>query len=103
MQCFYPFADEPETGQVAIPKSADENGDYQITALGYLTGKGLVNDRWEMHPPPASVTNPLFGTRSGELEINKEEFFSRFYPSRDSLPHYPERDTLTGWDLGLCQ
>ncbi|HEY3947354.1 MAG TPA: hypothetical protein VGL78_19165 [Solirubrobacteraceae bacterium] len=103
VQCFYPFADEPETGQVAIPKSADENGDYQITALGYLTGKGLVNDRWEMHPPPASVTNPLFGTRSGELEINKEEFFSRFYPSRDSLPHYPERDTLTGWDLGLCQ
>ena len=97
LDCHYPFADEPERGQVAIPKSAFQDGDYQITALGYLTGEGTITDRWKMHVPLASVTNPLFGTGSSELEINKEEFFSRFFPSPNTNLHYPERDTTTGW------
>jgi hypothetical protein len=103
VDCYYPFKDEPETGQVAVPESAFEDGDYEITALGYLTGRGTLEDRWKMHVPEASVTNPLFGTGSGELGVNKEEFFSRFFPSRDPLPHYPEDSTPTGWDIFGCR
>ncbi len=103
LECFYPFKDEPETGQVAVPESAFEDGDYEVTALGNRTGGGLIDDRYKMEVPLASVTNPLFGAGSGELEINKEEFFSRFFPSPETNLHYPDRDTPTGWDLNLCQ
>jgi hypothetical protein len=102
-ECFYPFAHEPETGQVAIPKSAKTDGDYQITALGYLTGRGLINERSDMHVPLASVTKPLFGTGSGELAVNKEEFFSRFFPSPNTELRFPEQTTPTGWDISLCR
>ncbi len=102
VQCFYPFKDEPETGQVAVPESPFEDGDYQVTALGHLTGKGTIDDRYKMDVPAESVTNPLFGTGSGELGVNKEEFFSRFYSNPEKDLHFPERDTPTGWDLNLC-
>ena len=97
--CFYPFANEPDTGQVAVPQELF--GDKQITALGFLTGTGLINDRYEMHTPAASVTDPLFGPGKEQLGINREEFFARFFVPRTGL-HYPERDTPTGWDLALC-
>ena len=101
--CFYPFEHEPATGQIAIPLGEHPaTTDYQISALGFLTGTGVIDNRWEMHTPEASVTNPLFGNGAGELGINQEQFFSRFFSSTSELTHYPERDTPTGWDVFLC-
>jgi len=97
--CFYPFAAEPDTGQIAVPQELF--GDKRITALGFLSGAGVIYDRYEMHTPAASVTDRLFGTGKGQLGINREEFFARFFVPKAGL-HYPERDTPTGWDLALC-
>jgi hypothetical protein len=50
-----------------------------------------------MQVPDASVTDPLFNTGSGNLGLNKEAFFDRFFPQPNRDWHYPERDTRTGW------
>ena len=106
--CFYPFKTEPDTGQTAVPAGPGEQnpitspGPWQINALGFLTGSGRIDERWDMQLPAGSVTNPLFGTGKGELGINREEFFSRFFPPPDTLPHYPEATTPTGWDVFPC-
>jgi hypothetical protein len=100
-RCWYPFAGSPASAQLANPIDATGNGisSYEITALGYETGSGLLTDRWQMHTPEAGVTNPLFGTGSGDLGVDKEQFFDTYFPysARARDWHYPERDTRTGW------
>jgi hypothetical protein len=103
-KCWYPFGASPASAQMAKPitpqvVSSRGTATYEITTLGYLTGQGLIGNDWVMHVPDASVTNPLFNTGTGNLGVNQEEFFDRFFPeqSRTRDWHYPERDTRTGW------
>jgi hypothetical protein len=103
LACFYPFKDEPSNGQLAVPQDADADGFYKVTALGFLTGDGTLTDRWQMHVPTAALVDRLFGSGSGDLAVNKEAFFDRFFGGhQQSGLHYPERDTPTGWNLSLC-
>jgi hypothetical protein len=71
---------------------------WQIYALGYLSGSGVITDRWVMHyPKPAAVTDPIFKPLDqGGLGADPESFFDRYFRPRP-LEHYPERDTPTGW------
>jgi len=70
---------------------------WQLYALGYLTGEGVIRDRWVMHHPAAEVTNPIFKpVGEGGLAADKETFFDRYFEPK-KLAHYPEKDTPTGW------
>jgi hypothetical protein len=100
--CWYPFSASPASAQSArpiTPRVLPHRGEatYEITGLGYLTGGGKLGDEWVMQVPDASVTDPLFNTGSGNLGLNKEAFFDRFFPQPNRDWHYPERDTRTGW------
>jgi hypothetical protein len=69
-----------------------------VYALGYLTGSGVIPDRWLMYHPTADVTDPIFKqVADGGLGADPESFFDRFFPNPATLDHYPERDTDTGW------
>ena len=113
---FYPFDGLPDSAQYAKPIfrnlpsyghtiTRDSNGRYhssgetwEVNALGYLTGSGLITDRWLMHYPSADVTEPIFkSVGAGGLGADPESFFDRYFPNPATLDHYPERDTPTGW------
>jgi hypothetical protein len=75
--------------------------DWQIYALGYLTGSGTLSDRWEMHFPKQNggsppVTDALFKPPPAGLGVDPEQFFDRYF-NPQPLNHYPERDTYTAW------
>lgn len=109
---FAPFSGLPDTAQMARPifrnfptyshqvtgppwHSSGET--WQITALGCLTGQGVFGSPWEMHPPPASITDHLFKpASSGGLGLDPETFFDQNFTPKP-LEHYPELDTPTGW------
>ncbi len=110
---WYPFSGEPDSAQMAKPLYRNlptyshsarwEGGSWhiggemwQITALGYLEGQGIITDPWVMKYPDASVTNRLFDPPPAGLGVDKEQFFDLNFPPK-RLDHYPERDTLTGW------
>jgi hypothetical protein len=98
--CRYPFENLPATGQFVRPIYAlAAEPAVQVTALGYLTGRGEFGDaEWKMHVPAASVTDELFGTGNGDLQVDAEEFFGRsFRLKEEALAHYPEQDSETGW------
>jgi len=74
---------------------------WQIFALGFLQGEGVITSPWVMHFPARAVTNKLFDrVGKGGLGVDPETFFDlNFQPK--PLEHYPERDTNTGWCVGL--
>lgn len=100
-RCWYPFGAAPASAQWArqVQRRVAGTGQdtYEITALGYRTGAGTIGNDWEMHVPDASVTDPVFKSGGSNLGVNQEEFFDRFFGSRNRDWHYPERDTRTGW------
>lgn len=75
---------------------------WQITALGFLEGKGDITSPYVMKWPDASITNRLFDPPPAGLGVDKEKFFDLNFPVR-RLDHYPERDTLTGWCVSGVQ
>jgi hypothetical protein len=103
--CHAPFKDELPNGQFAKPifRTTGPNHKldlYQIYALGYTTGTGVITDPYVMNLPKANVTDGIFGTGAGQLGANPETFFDRFFQPDPGL-HYPERDTFTAWSP-LC-
>lgn len=105
--CHWPFGHSPASSQFARPIFRDIGNQFEpvketwtVTALGYLTGKGLTADPWKMHLPPANATNRLFGTGKGELGVNREAFFDRSF-NATTLPHFPLGGSKTGW-LSRC-
>jgi hypothetical protein len=114
---YYPFDGLPASAQYAKPIYRNlptyghtitrdpASGEYsysgdtwQIYALGYLTGSGVITDRWLMHYPKAEVTDPIFKpVDHGGLGADPESFFDRYFPHMSTLDHYPEKDTKTGW------
>jgi hypothetical protein len=105
--CHWPFAQSPASSQFARPvfqpigdQFEEINDTWSVTVLGYLTGKGDWTPPWKMHVPSASATNNLFGTGKGELGVNREDFFDRSF-NATTLPHYPWKNSKTGW-LSRC-
>jgi len=105
--CHWPFAQSPASSQFARPvfreignQFEEINETWTVTALGYLTGKGITTEAWRMHVPPPEATDTLFGTGKGELGLNREDFFDRSFRAT-TLPNYPLGKSETGW-LSRC-
>jgi hypothetical protein len=64
--------------------------------MGSLGGAGVIGHPYEMTVPQASVTDELFGTAPGQLAAEPESFFDTFFQPQ-TLAHFNENDTPTGW------
>jgi hypothetical protein len=98
VRCYRPFHESPLSAQLAKPITPPGPGaTYEISTLGFLTGNGVVNDVYEMHPPPDSITDHIFGTGESDLNADQESFFSDFLSPSRSLDAFPYRDTKPQW------
>ena len=70
---------------------------YEISTLGFLTGSGVVGDVYDMNPPPASITDHLFGDGESDLNADQESFFRDFLSPSRTLEGFPYKDVKPQW------
>lgn len=101
IECRPPFMDAQPSGQFAKPITRSTGPDrtldhYQLFVLGFTTGDGTLTSPYAMNTPRASVTDAIFGGGDGQLGVDQETFFSRFFQP-DLALHFPAKDTVTEW------
>ncbi|MFN8216912.1 MAG: hypothetical protein U0R71_09985 [Solirubrobacterales bacterium] len=108
--CWWPFGDLPASAQVARPffgpppydpRSANFDT-YQVMALGIKEGAGTITNKFKVSVPAAGLTDHLFGEGADDLGLDRELFFDRYFAHTESLAHFPEDTSPTGWGKLKC-
>ncbi|HEX7072214.1 MAG TPA: hypothetical protein VF190_15485, partial [Rhodothermales bacterium] len=98
IRCYRPFHKSPASAQLAKPITPPGPGaTYEISTLGFLTGSGVVGDVYDMNPPPASITDHLFGDGESDLNADQESFFRDFLSPSRTLEGFPYKDVKPQW------